>query len=72
MKTLESEILIKTENNELRTATTDELFTELMKRVTEDKDYQMHFIDRTTVYPLWSVYKVTDSEPEILAKEIVK
>lgn len=60
----------------LETATTDELFTELIKRLQEDNQHHCYFVDRTTLYPKWSIYHVNPEGSEqtynTVAKEIVK
>lgn len=43
----------------LKTATTDELFTELIIRIRLSNNDAVYFIDSTTEYPKWSIYSVS-------------
>lgn len=66
-----SEILVKSETNELRPATNDELFTELLKRMKATVNSNVYFVDRSTLGRTWSIYGIDNyGEYVFCAKEI--
>lgn len=56
----------------LNEATTDELFTALMKKVQQENPHCCYFVDRTTLTGFWNLnhYDQSKDDFKIVAKEL--